>query len=263
LDVLPDRLRVDGVPAFTPTDYLFTELSPFLECTEIGEIALAGGPTDDRFYPKLEKLGAIGPDRFFFAGSDGIVDVESIDGFDSVTELGGIGGEIRRVTGFNSVRSVGALGLNGTEITGLTSLEEVGELVGDIRSVAGLSALRRVGTLKFTGTGMKNADLPALEDVTHDFTLEHTAITRLSYPKLAHIGGDVLIELQDHLSDWRGFADAAHVGGHFFVTTNGPVTNKDILDWAQRSQLTVDGITIVCGNGGTGIPDPTCPKDNP
>jgi hypothetical protein len=138
LDVLPDRLRVDGVPAFARTEYLFTEPSPFLECTEIGEIGLAGGPADDRFYPKLEKLGAIGPDPLFFAGNDGIIDVESIDGFDSVTTLGGIGGEIRRVTGFNNVRTVGALGLNGTQITGLTSLEEVGELVGDIRSLAGL-----------------------------------------------------------------------------------------------------------------------------
>jgi hypothetical protein len=255
--VLPDRLRIEGPPN---EDFLFSDgPSPFEKCTEIFEISLAGGPSDDRFYPHLEKLSVIGPDALFNDADDGVIDVESIDGFDSVTSLGTIGGEVRTITGFNNVETAQSIVANGTHIEGLNALEEVGEITGFVGSVEGLANLKTLGTLKFTSAGMIDASLPALEDVRQDFTLQQTAISALSYPKLSHVGGNVLIELQSSLSDWGGFADSAHIDGDFTATSNAPVTNEDILGWIQRSAVVIGGATLVCGNGGTGIPDPTCP----
>ena len=240
---------VDGstnlyVPGPRPQSFPIADGSPFVGCTELGDIRIFGNASiHEADFPAVVKMGDItGPP------DDADAPALLIDGFDELVEMGGIRGKILEVSGFDSVEALTEL--DGPKVvSGFGALRKVvGNLhVEELAAGLGVEEIGGALRLKF-GEGL--LELPRLRDVGGDVVIVDTTYEHWSLPALAHIGGSLYVSSNDQLSTWNGFADEVVIDGDVIALGNPAIADEEIEVWLDSGEAEIGGEVCLCWNAG-------------
>lgn len=230
-------------PGIARQEFPIADGSPFLGCTELGNVTVAGNASiQEADFPAVVKMG----DLIGFANET--TPALLVEGFDNVVEMGAIRGEIREISGFGSIEVLDKLD-GPTVVTGLGALREV---VGDLHVEvlpAGFGVEKIGGALRLKYSEGQ-LDLPRLRDVGGDVDIVATWYQRWSLPALAHIGGSLNVSYNDELLTWPGFADEITIDGDVIAQSNIAISNEDIEAWLDSGEAEIGGEACLCRNAG-------------
>lgn len=203
---------------------------------------------DSTWFPRLERLGSIGTLSPFDKNDH----LETLTGFDTLTELGGVLGTVEHLEGFSQVRSIERL--EGWDILGFNNLDHVGTL--DVSNVQGLTSLTTADAVRLSGTQAGDDVLPALRAIEGDFVVSSSKLGVLAFPALESVGGDVGME-NNIATSFEGFARGAVVGGNFLFYSQQYISSSAVRTVILDRNMTIVGGLVICFNLGTELD--TCP----